>query len=226
MCLSKLVSHCDKRIDGIWSFRAWYSSIQNEMTIPLKPTRVSNSPGSNWSGLDPKEMSFIIRELCQKHSIPVAVFCIGNWLFRIQSIWSFGVLIDRQYFFFLPANSVVPAGKLSWQNFHISTEEWEHELCLGNYLAIASVCGGQWKVMTPELQCAWRVSNLSGLAQNQVVEITWISQMLWTYVWPKYGILKFQQVLKYILRVFSSWGRSVGYTTVCHPSIYGTAVCG
>lgn len=138
------------------------------MMIPMKLTRVSNSPGSNWSGLDLKKMSFIIRELCQKHSIPVAVFCIGNCLFRIQSIWSFGVLIDRRYFF-LPANSVVPAGKLSCQNFHISTEECEHKLCLGNYLAVASVCGGQWKAMTPELQCAWRVSNLSGRTQNQVV---------------------------------------------------------
>jgi len=151
MCLSKLVSHCNKRIGGIQSCRAWYSSIQSEMTIPLKPTRVSNSPGSNWSDLDLKEMSLIIRELC--HSIPVVVFCIGNWLFRIHSIWSFWVLIDRQYFF-LPAKSIVPAGKLSCQNFHISTEECEHKLCLGNYLAVALVCGGQWKAMTPELQCA------------------------------------------------------------------------
>lgn len=109
MHLSKLVPHCDKRI-------AWYSSIQSEMTIPLKPTRVSNSPGSSWSGLDLKEMSFIIRELCQKAQYTSS--CLLHRKLVVQNpahlvIWG----SDRQTVFFLPANSVVPAGKLSCQNF-------------------------------------------------------------------------------------------------------------
>jgi len=34
----------------------------------------------------------------------------------------------------------------------VCMKECEHKLCLGNYLAVASVCGGQWKAITPELQ--------------------------------------------------------------------------